>query len=462
MAFTLPNQYNFLSRFYRLSLVSMLSNIMVPLAGLVDTAFLGHLADIRHLAGVILASILFDYLYRVLKFLRSSTNAVTAQAFGRDDASAVLLVLLRSGVVALAISAMILILQYPIQWLGFAILNGTAPVEASGSEYFFGRIWGAPAVLLNFVLFGWFLGREMTWVVLLMSLMGNGSNVVLDYLMIDKWGWESAGAGIATAISQYLSLLIGLVSICFTIQWGQLKSVLPQVFEWKSLRETVIFKGNVLIRFLVLISTYAIFTNLSSTLGTTTLAQNGLLLQIALLSQFTIQGVGMTTQTLVGNFKGKGITTQLVPVLIVSLLTTIPIALFFAGTTILFPDVVFGLLTSHAEVNNHAADYTLWLLPLLELTAVAFMFEGYFIGLKEGKTLRNAVLIAFGVGFVPLAAIAWYQHSNHLLWMSLVNYMLVLTITLGWQLPKTLTQALQPLAEPPVSLPDSAVSPSNR
>lgn len=160
MPFALPTQYNFLPRFYRLSSVSVLSNMMVPLAGLVDTAFLGHLTDIRHLAGVILASILFDYLYRVLKFLRSSTNALTAQAVGRDDSNAIVLAGLRSGFIALAIGLVILLLQYPLQKVGFAILSGSQDVEASGVDYFYARIWGAPAVLLNFVLIGWFLGQE--------------------------------------------------------------------------------------------------------------------------------------------------------------------------------------------------------------------------------------------------------------------------------------------------------------
>ena len=78
----------------------MFSNMMVPLAGLCDTAFLGHLSDIHYLAGVILGSILFDYLYRILKFLRNSTNALTAQAVGADDSTGVLVAVLRCGLVA--------------------------------------------------------------------------------------------------------------------------------------------------------------------------------------------------------------------------------------------------------------------------------------------------------------------------------------------------------------------------
>lgn len=442
-------KYNFLPRFYRLSFVSVLSNMMVPLAGLVDTAFLGHLTDIRHLAGVILASILFDYLYRVLKFLRSSTNAFTAQAVGRDDHKAILLAGLRSGLIALMIGLVILILQYPLQKVGFTILSGSSEVEASGIDYFYGRIWGAPAVLLNFALIGWFLGREMNGVVLLISLVGNGSNVLLDYVMIFKWGWESAGAGLATALSQYLSLLVGLIGVGFSIRWNELAAAVRELFDWGALKETVALKGNILIRFLVLISTYAIFTNLSSVMGTNTLAQNGLLLQIALLSQFTIQGVGLTTQTLTGNFKSKGATEHLGLLLIVSILTALPIALGFAIVSILIPDTVFGFLTNHAEVNEHITSYTLWLLPLLELTAVAFILEGYFIGLKEGKTLRNAVLVAFGLAFIPLATTAWYLHNNHILWLALVAYVATLSIALGGQLPRTLShpnlQAQKPI-----------------
>lgn len=285
-----------------------------------------------------------------------------------------------------------------------------------------------------------------------MSIVGNGSNVLLDYLMISKWGWASAGAGLATAASQYLSLLIGLVGVGVIVPWNALWAAWQEMFDWAALKETVALKSNILIRFLVLISTYAIFTNLSSAMGTTTLAQNGLLLQIALLSQFTIQGVGMTTQTLIGNFKSKGTIDRLLPVFIVSVLTTLPIALTFALVSILFPDAVFGLLTNHAEVNEHITSYTLWLLPLLEITAVAFMLEGYFIGLKAGETLRNAVLTAFGFGFIPVAVAAWYVHSNHLLWLSLVMYVAVTALVLGWQLPKTL--------EPP-DVPDRSPLPSS-
>jgi MATE family multidrug resistance protein len=432
LSLRLPVQYrSFLPRFYQLSTVGMLANIMVPLAGLFDSAFLGHLASIDQLAGVILGGILFDYLYRVLKFLRNSTNAMTAEEVGRNDQTAILQIGIRSSLIALGIATVILVLQSPIRTLGFALLSGSPAIEASGVEYFNARIWGAPAVLLNFVLIGWFLGREQKSMVLILSLVGNCTNVLLDYLMIMRWGWGSGGAGLATALSQYLALLFALIGIATTIPWQLVPKAFQAALDRSALKATLALKSNILVRFLILISTFALFTNFSAALGTQTLAENGLLLQIAFLSQFTVQGVGLTTQTLVSNFKSKGAFDQLFPVLTTAILNSQIIALAFALLSIRFPDTVFGLLTSHRDVSQSIAQYAGWLLPLLSLTALAFMLEGYFIGLKAGDTLRNASLIAFCVGFLPMALVGWYTQNNHLLWSSLVIYMAAISLLLG-------------------------------
>ncbi len=249
MRLSIPAHYqSFLPRFYKLPVVSALSNMMVPLAGLFDTAFLGHLADIRHLAGGILGSVLFDYLYRILKFFPNSTNAVTAQAEGQDNHQDILLAVLRSGLVAIAAATLIVPLQFPLQRLGFAVLPGSSEIEAAGIDYFNARIWGAPAVLLNFVL----LGREMNRI----SLVCNGSNVTLDYLMINRWGWESMGAGLATALSQYLqylALAVVLVASVLSIQWSVVPAALKNVWDLPAFKATLLLKGNILIRFFALI-----------------------------------------------------------------------------------------------------------------------------------------------------------------------------------------------------------------
>ncbi len=432
LSLSLSSRYSsFLPRFSKLATVNILSNMMIPLAGICDTAFLGHLADIRHLAGVILGGILFDYLYRILKFFRNGTNAITAEAVGQKDPQKILLAGLRSALVALAIAVVILILQYPIQKFGFAILSGSPDVEAFGVDYFNGRIWGAPAVLLNFVLIGWFLGQEKSALVLAISLVGNGSNVILDYLMINRWGWGSMGAGLATALSQYFALLVALIGAAVIINWQVLPKALKEVLDWQALKSTVVLNGNIFIRCLAVITAYSIFTNLSAGMGTEVIAANGLLIQIVLLSQFAINGIGLTTQTLISNFKGKGETEQMMTLLSVSILSGLAIASTFAGISILFPQTIFGLLTTHDDVSQSAISYMTWLLPLLTCCASAYILEGYVIGLKEGAKLRNSALTALGFGFVPVAWVAWHLQSNHLLWLSLTLYMVAVTISLG-------------------------------
>lgn len=432
LSFSLSSRYsNLLPRFFKLASVSIFSNMMVPLAGICDTAFLGHLTDIRHLAGVVLGGILFDYLYRILKFFRNGTNAMTAQAVGQDDRKQIILAGLRSAVVAGAIAAIILILQYPIQKLGFAILSGSPGVEAFGIDYYNARIWGAPAVLLNFVLIGWFLGQEKTAWVLAISLVGNGSNAILDYFTIYRWGWSSMGAGLATAVSQYLALILALIGVAVTIDWKIMPAVLKEVCDWQALKSTIILKSNILIRYLAMITAYSIFTNLSAGMGTEVVAANGLLLQIVLLSQFAVNGIGLTTQTLVGNFRGKGQTELMLPLLTIATFASLIISSVMASMSILFPQTIFGLLTSHGNVSHYAIAYITWLLPLLTCGAIAFILEGYVVGLKESAKLRNSALTGLALGFLPIAWMAWHLHSNHLLWLSLTFYMATLAISLA-------------------------------
>lgn len=252
--------------------------------------------------------------------------------------------------------------------------------------------------------------------------------------MIYRWGWESTGAGLATALSQYFALFIALIGVVFNVKWQDVSLAIKQVWNRESLQDTISLNFNILVRFIALISAYSIFTNISAEMGTNLLAENGLLLQIALLSQFTIQGVGMTTQTLIGNFKGKGEYKKMLPLLIIAILTSLFIALGFASSVVFFPKTIFSVLTNHSDINREIVNYTIWLLPLLSFTAIAFMLEGYFIGLKEGAVLRNASLISFFIVFLPLIIVTLKLQSVNLLWFASTSYMVGLIVVLAVQI----------------------------
>lgn len=427
-----------LSHFVRLSGANICSNLMVPLAGLVDTAFLGHLADIRHLAGVSLATVIFNVIYWSFGFLRMGTTGLTAQAAGRQDRPEVWRVGLRGMMLALGFGSLILLLQTPLRLLAFAILQGDADVLQAGQDFYRGRIWGAPAVLMNYVLLGWFLGQGQGRQVILLSLVGNGGNVLLDAWFIRGLGWASYGAGLATALSQMALLLVGLAMVLPTVPWQQVRSL--KLWDGAVVGDLFRLNRDILIRTFALVMCFAAFTQLSAQLGTTTLAVNTLLLGIVTLAAYFLDGIAFSTETYAGQFYGQHQMGQLRSLVWLGSGLSLLLSLGFAAAFILFPRPLFSLLTNHDSVLSQVPAYTVWLIPVLGFGAIAFMLDGYFLGLTAGRTLRNSTIVASSLGFAPVAAFAYWVGNPHLLWLAMTSFMAMRAITLGRVVPRTLTK----------------------
>ncbi|MGK7949012.1 MAG: guanitoxin biosynthesis MATE family efflux transporter GntT [Xenococcaceae cyanobacterium] len=424
-------------RFWRLALVNVVSNLTVPLASLIDTAFLGHLADIHHLGGVAIATVLFNYIYWSFGFLRMGTTGTTAQATGKGDRDEVILILLRNSSIAIAIGTIILILQLPLRELGFTLLSATPEVLESGRAYYNALIWGAPATLLNFVLLGWFLGREQGSKVLLMSVIDKTANVSLNYLFIIRFGWASSGAGWATAISLYLNLLVGLILIIQQLPVASVQNLSHKIFDRSAWHKIFNLNRDITIRTLALLSTFALFTNLSAIIGTTVLATNTLLMQVVTLGAYFIDGIAFATESLAGILRGQKNNHQLLSLIKLAGGISLSVGLAMSVVFWLIPQPLFRLLTNHAEVIEQIDNYVFWLLPVLGFGSIAYMLDGYFLGLSEGKILRQSTIIAASLGFLPMAIAAWQYQSSHLLWLGLSLFMLGRSLTLGFKVPQT-------------------------
>lgn len=429
---TLPTP-TFLRPFFKLTVINILSNLLVPIAGLLDVAFLGHLAEIRYLAGVALATVLFNYLYWTFGFLRMSTTGMTAQAVGRNDEVEMVLIGLRHGILALLLGVAIIILQVPLRELGFAVLSASPEVKAAGQAFYNTLIWGAPATLLNFVIVGWFLGRSQSGYVLVLTAINSLANVGLDYGLIVHLGWASAGAGLATALSQYLMLGGGLLILSQTVPLQQIRGHVVGLWDVSVLKTLVTLNRDIVIRTFVLISTFAVFTNLSSAFGSVPLTANAILLQVVTLAAYFIDGIAFATETFAGVFQGQGNTDQLRQLVRWAGGISFLVGLLFAIAFIRYPDVLLGRLTSHTQVLIYLKHYVLWLLPVLGFGSIAYMLDGYFLGLTQGSILRQAMVQSVLIGFVPIALIAWYGQSNHWLWLALSLFMVMRSVTLGWQ-----------------------------
>ncbi len=430
----MSQRYDFRDRFFRLALVNMVSNLLVPLAGLINVAFLGHLPEIRHLAGVVLATVLFNYIYWTFGFLRMGTTGTTAQAVGRGDRETVLLTLVRNGAIALVVGLLIVLVQVPLREIGFALLSATPDVELAGQAYYNATIWGAPAVLLNLVMLGWFLGQEQGKRVLLLSLVNNVVNVALNYWLIVQWGWEGRGAGTATAISQYAMLAVGLTLVAREVSWWQVRAIAPQLLDPIALKASVTLNSNIVIRTFAFVTTFAVFTNLSSALGTSVLAANSLLLEVVTLAAYLIDGIAFATESYAGMFHGSGDRTKLIALAELAGSVSVGLGLAIAIGFALFPSALFQLLTSHSSVVETIAQYAWWLVPVLGFGSVAYMLDGYFLGLTAGRILRTSAITAALVGFAPVAIAAAIFRSSHLLWLALTVFMAARALTLGLHL----------------------------
>ncbi|MGQ9838848.1 MAG: MATE family efflux transporter [Cyanobacteriota bacterium] len=437
-------------RFLKLSACNIFSNLMVPLAGMLDVVFLGHLPEIHHLAGVALATVIFNLIYWSFGFLRMSTTGLVAQAAGRGDEEEVWRVGLRAMGLGIGIGLILLLVHPLFREVGFALLSGTDEVKAAGRDYFNARIWGAPAYLLGLGILGWLLGREQGQAVLLLSLVGNLGNVGLNYLGVVVLGWGSWGAGLATAGSEYLMVLVGLAY--WLAQEGSMGRRLGRLWGslWEAKAVGAVFSLNrdIAVRTFALLLSFALFTHFSSAIGVEILAANTVLLQVLTLATYFVDGFAFATESLAGFYDGQkqvGDAAKAVGQLRallglaagLSLLSSLLIAAVFTG----FSERLFGLITSQRLVLEQIERYTQWLMPVLGLGSLAFVLDGYFLGLTEGVTLRWASLFSTTVGFLPVGLWAWIRRDPQLLWLAMACFMLIRVISLGSQVPRTLSLA---------------------
>ena len=438
-----PQSAGWVISFFQLAAANTASNLMVPVAGLIDTAFLGHLADIRYLNGVALATVVFNVIYWSFNFFRMGTTGPTAQAVGRGDEGEVWLIVIRNSLLALSVGVGVWLLKGPIAAIGFSLLQAGPGVKLAAADFYNGRILGAPAVLVNYVLLGWLLGRAQGRQVVALAFVGNLSNVLLDYWFIRRLGWGSYGAGLATALSQYLMLAAGLAIIAMgTVPWYRWPQIRSQLWQPAALKNLFGLNRDILIRTFALVMAMSLFTNFSSGLGETILGVNTLLLQIVLMAAYFMDGIALAVESYAGHFRGQQSTANLLDLLLLGALSSVVLGGVIAVVLIFWPIAFFSLLTSHSVLLTELPQYVGWLLPVLGLGGIAFTLDGYFLGLTAGRTLRNATLAATLIGFLPLALIASELKNPHLLWVALTALMATRAITLIRQVPPTLTPKL--------------------
>ena len=398
----------------------ILSNITVPLLGLVDTAVVGHLPDSRYLAGVTLGATLFGFLYWGFGFLRMGTTGLTSQAMGRSRDDQVRHLLGQSLLLAGAIGVLLILLGRPLIALGLWLLDGSPQASELAASYAEIRLLSAPAVLANYAILGWFLGQQNSRVTLALLLTNNGVNIVLDLLFVVGLDMTSDGVAWATVIADYCTVALGLWWCRHRL--GRLGGHFERarLFTVGAYRELFSVNANLFVRTLGLLFAQAFFTAQGAAQGDTVLAANAVLLQFIMLTSYGLDGFANAAEALTGHAIGRrrfdDFALSVRAAALCSLATAALASLAFA----LGGNALIALLTGLPEVRASAADFMPWVI-LMPLVAVwSYLLDGVFIGATAIAEMRNSIFIALAA-YLPL----WWLTQgmgNHGLWLAFTTF----------------------------------------
>lgn len=405
----------------RLAVPNIISNISVPLLSTVDTALMGRLSEI-HIGAVGVGAMIFNFVYWNFGFLRMGTTGLTAQAFGQQSESAIAMVMGRAMVVVLMLSGTILLLQYPLGWLSFELMNVNADQEELVREYFFIRVWAAPATLALYAFMGWFFGMQNAIYPLILTVSINLINMVLSFILVRELEWGVAGVAYGTLIAQYFGLFLAL--FLFGYRYGHYVSSLRKkaLFHWVELKKFLSLNFDIFIRTLCLTFTFGFFYSQSASEGPLVLAANVILLQYLNWMSYGVDGFAFATESLVGKYAGAKDTPNTNRAIRLAFIWGMGLALGFSLLYGLAGVPMLRLFTNEVDVLVAAREFIIWMAIFPILSTPCYIWDGVFIGLTASKAMRNCMLIAIAIFLGLYYGYGQFQ-GNHGLWLTLLVFM---------------------------------------
>lgn len=408
----------------KLAVPNIISNITIPLLGLVDLALMGHLGSDIYIGAIALGGVIFNFIYWGFSFLRMSTSGFTAQAFGEKNQTESITILIRALLVAFFISFLILILQAPIAWASFKIIGGSTEVETLANEYFRIRVWAAPAALSLFVFSGWFLGMQNARYPMIIAIAVNVANILFSVFFVFVLKMKSEGVALGTALSQYIGL--GIALILFSYKY---KEMLARVSTKGIMNIKILFNffkvnTDIFIRTFCIIGVFTFFTSKSASINDTILAVNSILIQLLLFFSFFIDGFAFAGEALVGKFVGAKEIVNLKKVIKLLFYWGVGLALIFTITYLPGVNFILKLLTSQTEVVQSAQPFIIWVILVPLASFASFIWDGIYIGATASKAMRNTLLASTFLVFVPIYYFLYSVIGNHALWLGMILFML--------------------------------------
>lgn len=418
----------------RLAVPAIISGIAEPLLSITDTAIVGNVQinPVESLAAVGIAGSFLSALFWILAQTRSAISAIIAQYLGAQKLNEIRS--LPAQIIAINVLISILLYLCTIFFIReiFQLYNAQGIILDYAVNYYEVRAIGLPLTLFTFSIFGVFRGMQNTYWPMIISIVGTLLNIALDYLLV--YGVEGyipamhiQGAAYASLIAQTVMAAMALVLMLkktpFTLK-------ITRPFN-KEIRRLIALSINLFIRAAALnIALY--FANAYATkYGDTYIAAQTIAFQIWLFFAFFIDGYSSVGNIVSGRLLGEKDYVNLWKLSVDLTRYAVVIALLLAGVCLVFYKPIGSLFTRDPLVL-HSFYTVFWLVLLMQpLNAIAFVFDGLFKGLAEAVALRNTLLAATFLGFIPVLLVGdYFDLKLHGIWIAFTVWMFLRMIIL--------------------------------
>lgn len=401
---------------------SIVSNITVPLLGLVDVAIVGHIGNAAYIGAIAVGSMIFNLIYWIFGFLRMGTSGMTSQALGRRDLTAVSQLLARSLVVAFGVALVLIVLQEPLRWVMFRLMSPDADIEPLARAYFRICIWGSPAVLGLYGLMGWFVGMQNTRTPMFISIMQNVVNIAVSLTLVYGFGLGLRGVATGTVIAQYVGLFVALFML--VRHYGRLRrhAVWRGVMRRSELWRFFSVNRDIFLRTLCLVAVNLYFTSAGARQGAVVLAVNTLLMQLFLLFSYIMDGFANAGEALGGRYYGARNAAAFGSTVRRLFVWGTAMALLFTVAYALGGEAFLRLLTDDETVIRASAVYFPWALAIPLAGMAAFVWDGIYIGITATRGMLVSLAVAAGLFFATYINMRAHI-GNHALWLAMTVYL---------------------------------------
>ena len=407
----------------KISIPSIVTNITVPLLGMVDVAIVGHIGDAGYIAAIALATMVFNLIYWNFGFLRMGTSGLTAQAFGAQDKEEYLNVLVRGIVIALSVAVILLLLQYPIAQLCKRLIDSSPRTIDLMLTYFYIRIWAAPATISLYVLKGWFLGMQNAaspmWVATVLNLV----NIVFSLLFVYAFDTGIAGVAWGSVLAQYSGLLLAIIiwvrrygHFWHDIRWRA-------ALQWRKMIRFFQVNADIFLRSLCMIAVFTFIPYISSSMGDEILAANTLLMQLFTLTSYVMDGFAYAGESLVGKYVGAKDRFKLRLTIRYLMCWGVALAVAFTLLFVFGGEMLLRILAKDEAVIGTAMIYMFWTYLLPFTGFAAFIYDGIYIGATATAAMRNVMFVATAIFFIIYYALAAHW-GNHALWFAFIVFLI--------------------------------------